>query len=39
MKKTMLLAAVIACGSMFASAQLREAGDTLQLQEVEVLVV
>ncbi len=37
MKKTMLLAAVIACGSMFASAQLREAGDTLQLQEVEVL--
>ncbi len=37
MKKTLLLAAAMLCGSMLATAQPSEPGDTLQLQEIEVL--
>ena len=37
MKKTMLLAAAVMCGSAFASAQTVAESDTLHLQEVEVL--
>ena len=37
MKKTMLLAAAVLCGSVLGTAQLREPSDTLQLQEIEVL--
>ena len=36
MKKTIILAATIACGSMLATAQ-QQASDTLHLKEVEVL--
>ncbi|MBP5689176.1 MAG: TonB-dependent receptor [Muribaculaceae bacterium] len=37
MKKTLLLAAAVLCGSMYSAAQIVVDGDTLQLQEIEVL--
>ena len=37
MKKTMLLAAALMCGSLLATAQLKVVRDSVQLQEVEVL--
>ena len=37
MKKTLLLAAAVMCGSLMATAQLKVVRDSVQLQEVEVL--
>ena len=37
MKKTMLLAAAVMCGSLMTTAQLKVVRDSVQLQEVEVL--
>ena len=37
MKKTMLLAAAVMCGSLWATAQPLVVSDSVQLQEVEVL--